>query len=57
MRIGATGIIALGALFSIIANIGIAIVPNEEWDTTQLLSYVQAQKTLSDLAGHPLDAA
>ncbi len=55
MRIGAIGIVALVALFSIVANIGIAIVPNEEWDTTQLLSYVQAQKTLSDLTGHPLD--
>lgn len=56
VRIGATGLIAVVALFSIVANIGIAIVPNEEWDTSQLLSYVQAQKTLSDLTGHPLDA-
>ena len=54
VRIGATGALAVVALFSIVANIGIAIVPNEEWDTTQLLSYVQAQKTLSDLTGHPL---
>ena len=56
IRIGATAVIAVVALFSIVANIGIAIVPNEEWDTTQLLSYVQAQKTLSDLTGHPLEA-
>jgi hypothetical protein len=56
IRLGATGIIAVVAVFSIVANIGIAIVPNEEWDTTQLLSYVQAQKTLSDWTGHPLNA-
>jgi hypothetical protein len=56
IQMGATGVIAVLAVFSIVANIGIAIVPNEEWDTTQLLSYVQAQKTLSDLTGHPLDA-
>jgi hypothetical protein len=56
LRIGAIGVLAVVALFSIVANIGIAIVPNEEWDTTQLLSYVQAQKSLSDLTGHPLSA-
>jgi len=56
LRVGGTGLIAVVAIFSIVANIGIAIVPNEEWDTAQLLSYVQAQKTLSDLTGHPLDA-
>ena len=56
MRIGATGLIAVVAVFSIVANIGIAIVPNEEWDATQLLSYVQTQKSLSDLTGHPLNA-
>ncbi len=55
IRLGATGLIAVVAVFSIVANIGIAVVPNEEWDTTQLLSYVQAQKTLSDWTGHPLE--
>ena len=49
------GLAAL-ALFSVWANIGIAAVPNEEWDTAQALSYVQAQKDLSDLTGHPLAA-
>jgi hypothetical protein len=56
MQIGATGFIAVAAVFSIVANVGIAIVPNEEWDASQLLSYVQTQKTLSDLTGHPLNA-
>jgi hypothetical protein len=56
-RVGAVGVIAVVALFSIGANIGMAIVPTEEWDTTQVLSYVQAQKTVSDLTGHPLEAS
>jgi hypothetical protein len=33
-----------------------AIVPNEEWNGTQVLNYVQAQKTVSDLTGHPLES-
>ncbi len=54
MRVAAVAVIAALAVFSIAANIGMAIVPNEEWSTTQLVNYVQAQKTVSDLMGHPL---
>ena len=56
VRVAAVAVIAALALFSIAANIGMAIVPNEEWNTTQLVNYVQAQKTVSDLTGHPLQA-
>ncbi len=56
LRVGAVLIIAVVALFSITANIGMAVAPNEEWDTTQVLNYVQTQKTVSDLTGHPLEA-
>jgi hypothetical protein len=56
IRVGAVLTVGVVALFSIVANIGIAIVPNEEWDQTQALNYVQAQKTVSDLTGHPLQA-
>jgi hypothetical protein len=56
VRTGVITAIALLALFSIIANIGIAIVPSEEWDTSQVLSFVEAQKTISDFTGHPLAA-
>lgn len=56
VRAGSVAVIAVVALFSIAANVGIAIVPNEEWNTTQVLSFVQAQKTVSDLTGHPLEA-
>jgi hypothetical protein len=54
MRVAAVAVIAALAVFSIAANIGMAIVPNEEWSTTQLVNYVQAQKTVSDFMGHPL---
>ena len=42
-------------IFSIAANVGIAIAPNEEWSTTQVLNYVQTQKSISDITGHPLN--
>jgi hypothetical protein len=56
VRLGSLAVIAVVALFSIWANVGMAIVPNEEWDVTQALNYVQAQKDISDLTGHPLEA-
>ena len=50
------GAISVLALFSIVANFGMAVVPvADEWDTKQVLSYVQTQKTLSDFTGHPLN--
>lgn len=56
MRVGALVVITAAALFSIGANIGMAITPNEEWNSTQALGYVQAQHTVSDLTGHPLNS-
>jgi hypothetical protein len=56
VRVGAVVVMVVAALFSVAANIGMAIVPNEEWDGTQVLNYVQAEKTVSDLTGHPLEA-
>ncbi len=54
VRIGAVVVIAVLAIFSILANIGSAITPNEEWNSTQLLHYVETQKSISDVTGHPL---
>ncbi len=54
VRLSALGVIGLVALFSIAANIGMGIVPNEEWTSTQAVNYVSAQKAVSDLTGHPL---
>lgn len=56
IRVASLAGISVVALFSITANVGMAISPNEEWDTTQVLNFVQAQKTLSDLTGHPLES-
>ena len=47
----ATGVIALVALYSVAANIGIAITPSEQWTTAQTLGYLQVQKSVSDLTG------
>jgi hypothetical protein len=55
VRIGTIAVIAVAALFCIAANIGQAITPNEEWNSTQALSFVQAQKSIGDLTGHSLD--
>ncbi len=56
LKISALAAMSFVALFSIFANIGMAIAPNEEWGTTQLLSYVNTQHALSDLTGHPLQS-
>ncbi|MHB1518978.1 MAG: hypothetical protein ACYCVN_07915 [Acidimicrobiales bacterium] len=54
MRIGALSVIAVVGLFSIAANIGTAITPNEEWSSTQVINYVRAQEALSSITGGPL---
>jgi hypothetical protein len=54
VRVAFVTFIAALALFSIVANIGMGIVPNEEWTSTQALNYVSAQKAISDVTGHPL---
>jgi len=53
-RIGVVSGLGIVALFSVVANVGMAIVPNDQWSQTQALNYVRAQKALSDLTGHPL---
>jgi multisubunit Na+/H+ antiporter MnhB subunit len=54
IRLSVLAAIALIAVFGIVANIAMAITPNEEWNSTQALAYVQTQKDISDLTGHPL---
>lgn len=56
IRIGALAVLAVVAVFSIAANVGVAITPNEEWGRAQLLSYVQTQKSFSDLLGLSLNS-
>ena len=54
-RLGAMGVITLVALFSVVANLGISISPNEEFSTGQVLGYVDTQHAISDVTGHPLN--
>ena len=42
------------AAFEIVANVGIASAPQGEWSSNQTLHYVQFQKSISDVTGHPL---
>jgi hypothetical protein len=46
-----TLVIAVVALYSVAANIGIAVTPNEQWTVAQDFRYVQAQKAVSDITG------
>jgi hypothetical protein len=56
MQIGVMSGIGLVALFTIAANIGMAITPNEEWNPTQVGNYVAFQKSVSDVTGHPVNS-
>ena len=53
-RIGVVSALGVVALFSVVANFGMAVVPNDQWSQTQALNYVRTQKALSDLTGQPL---
>ena len=50
-RVASLLLICVVALFTIVANVGIANTPNEEWSTAQVLKYVQTQKSFSDVTG------
>jgi hypothetical protein len=54
LRLGTLGVLTVAALFSIVANFGIAVTPNEEWTGNQPLHYVEAQKAIADLTGQSL---
>ena len=56
VRLMSAVVIAVVGVFTISANVGMALTPNEEWDTAEVLHYVAVQKAISDVTGHPLDA-
>jgi hypothetical protein len=56
VRVWVFAAITVLAVFSIVANIGMALTPTDEWKTTQVFHYVEAQKAVSDVTGHPLDS-
>jgi hypothetical protein len=53
-RIIAPAIIGLLAFFGFVANMGMASTPTVDWTRTQLVHYVEAEKTAGDITGHPL---
>ncbi len=56
VRIGVFSAIGVVALFTIVANIGMAVVPNEEFSPTQVYNFVNTQNSISNLTGHPIKA-
>jgi hypothetical protein len=54
-RVRVPAVIGLLALFGVWANLGFAITPDPNWTQTQLTNYIDAQRTVSDITGHPLD--
>ena len=52
-RVAVGAVVALG-LFSMAANIGLALTPTNRWSREQAATYLQMAKTISDVTGHPL---
>jgi hypothetical protein len=53
-RIAAAGIIVVIGLFDIAANVALSITPTDSWTTAQASRFLQLQKAVSDVTGHPL---
>jgi hypothetical protein len=49
-------VISVLGLFSLAANFGIATSPSLTWSRVQARNYVEVQKSISDITGHPLEA-
>jgi hypothetical protein len=55
VRIGVFAVIAALGVYSVAANVGLSITPNEEWNTSQALHFVEMQQAFSRLTGNPLE--
>ncbi len=53
----ALGAVAILGLFGIAVNLAISITPSGWWTPAQTLRFVDFQKSVSDLTGHPLAAS
>ncbi len=53
-RLAALAAFAVLALFGAAANMGLAVTPALNWTQGQLVRYVEAQRALSNITGHPL---
>jgi hypothetical protein len=56
VRLTTSVVIGVLGVFTIAANVGMALTPNEEWDTAEVRHYVAVQKAISNVTGHPIDA-
>ncbi|HVA09964.1 MAG TPA: hypothetical protein VNG12_24830, partial [Acidimicrobiales bacterium] len=54
IRLLTLAIVTVVGLFEIAANVGMAVTPQSTWTGSQVLRYVEFQKSMSDLTGHPL---
>ncbi len=54
VRILIAALVGMAALFGFVANIGIAVTPQSDWTDAQAVHFVQTQRTISDITGHPL---
>jgi hypothetical protein len=50
-----SAIIGVLALFGICSNMGYAVTPEDNWTQTQLSNFINVQRTISDVTGHPLE--
>jgi len=48
------GVVTALGVFGVFANVAVASTPTEQFNSTQTNGYVTAQKTISDVTGHPL---
>ena len=53
-RIVAVGAIVALCAYGIVANVGISVTPGEQWRQSQVLRYVQFQKSVGNLIGSPV---
>ena len=54
LRLSLLGVVIALGVYGIVANVGSASTPNNEWNRAQALHYVEMQKSISDATGHPL---
>jgi hypothetical protein len=55
VRRTAVAVIGVVAVFTITANVAMAVTPNEVWDIPETVHYVATQKAISDITGHPIE--
>lgn len=51
VRVAALVSMVVLGVYGVVANVGIAVTPNGEWDSIQALHYVHAEKSAADLTG------